>query len=154
MQQKFQRWRRPTQNSIDLSRDSLINLNRISKDRFGNDLSRISMNVEALNSIDSQVANDLESCKLTTNEEETKSQYKTETSRIDRFDQQEDYKEFLNMNEKSLSDNRLAQSERVKSKSKSTTYFNYLQNRMSVRIKYGGQDKSLAKRLLGTYNNN
>ena len=154
MQQKFQKWRRPTQNSIDLSRDSLINLNRISKDRFGNDLSRISMNVEALNSIDSQVANDLESCKLTTNEEETKSQYKTETSRIDRFDQQEDYKEILNMNEKSLSDNRLAQSERVKSKSKSTTYFNYLQNRMSVRIKYGGQDKSLAKRLLGAYNNN
>lgn len=154
MQQKFQKWRRPTQNSIDLSRDSLINLNRISKDRFGNDLSRISMNVEALNSIDSQVANDLESCKLTTNEEETKSQYKTEASRIDRFDQQEDYKEILNMNEKSLSDNRLAQSERVKSKSKSTTYFNYLQNRMSVRIKYGGQDKSLAKRLLGAYNNN
>ena len=47
--------------------------------------------------------------------------------------------------------NRLAQSERVKSTSKSSTYYNYLNNRMSVRIKYGGADKSLAKRLLGAY---
>lgn len=63
-------------------------------------------------------------------------------------------------------DNRLTQSEKIKStKSKSTTYFNYLNNRMSVRIKYGGNNsgnasekekskyggghnKSLSKRLL------
>jgi len=46
----------------------------------------------------------------------------------------------------------LAKSERVHNKStKSTTYFNYLNNRMSVRIKLGGPEKSLAKRLLESY---
>ena len=46
----------------------------------------------------------------------------------------------------------MAKSERVHNKStKSTTYFNYLNNRMSVRIKLGGPEKSLAKRLLESY---
>ena len=65
MQNKFIKWRKPERQSVnsskDISRDS-IHLNRISKDKFGNDLSRISMNVEALNSLDSQERNDLESC--------------------------------------------------------------------------------------------
>ena len=49
-------------------------------------------------------------------------------------------------------ENRLAQSERVRPKAKSTICYNYLQNRMSVRINYGGNDKSLAGRLLSAYN--
>lgn len=57
-------------------------MNRISKDKFGNDLSRISVNAEALASMDSQERNDLETCsnigmgKM----DDNKSQYKTEAS--------------------------------------------------------------------------
>ncbi len=50
-------------------------------------------------------------------------------------------------------ENRLAQSEKIRSTSKSTTYYNYLNNRMSVRIKYGNDKPSLAKRLIGAYGN-
>jgi len=45
----------------------------------------------------------------------------------------------------------MTQSERVTRTSKSSTYYNYLNNRMSVRIKYGGSNDSkpsLAKRLM------
>ena len=70
-----------------------------------------------------------------------------------------------------MGDNRLTQSEKIKStKSKSTTYYNYLNNRMSVRIKYGGNtsgsasdkekskyggghNKALSKRLLADEDN-
>ena len=54
------------------------------------------------------------------------------------------------MTKNKAGENRLAQSEKVTSTSKSSTYYNYLNNRMSVRIKYGGRDGSLAKRLLGS----
>ena len=93
LQNKYMKWKKPghpihnTCGSKDNSRDSSnIQLNRISKDRFGNDLSRISMNVEALNSIDSQERKDLESCgSLNMNQiEESKSQFKTEASQVDR----------------------------------------------------------------------
>ena len=71
-----------------------------------------------------------------------------------------------------MGDNRLTQSEKIKStKSKSTTYYNYLNNRMSVRIKYGGNtsgsasdkeknkyggghNKALSKRLLDDEDDN
>ena len=48
--------------------DSLLygrNQNRISKDRFGNELSRISCKADQLSSLDSQDRDDMESCRLT-----------------------------------------------------------------------------------------
>ena len=48
--------------------DSLLydrNQNRISKDRFGNELSRISCKADQLSSLDSQDRDDIESCRLT-----------------------------------------------------------------------------------------
>lgn len=51
-----------------------------------------------------------------------------------------------------MGENRMAQSERVMRTSKSSTYYNYLNNRKSVRIKYGvgsnDNKPSLAKRLM------
>ena len=71
---------------------------------------------------------------------------RTEASQRD-HNEQEEYKEILY--DQNLGENRMAQSERVKRTTKSSTYYNYLNNRMSVRIKYGGNDKpSLAKRLM------
>jgi hypothetical protein len=107
------------------------NQNRISKDRFGNDVSRISKNVD-FSGLHSQDRDDIESCKLTL--EDNESTHRTEASQIDR---NEEYKEIRRTGiDLKTQENQLAKSERVQSKSsKSTTYYNYLNNRMSVRIK-------------------
>ena len=55
-------------------------------------------------------------------------------------DEQEELKELRA--DKEIGENRLTKSEHVKSKSsKSTTYYNYLNNRMSVRINVNGKDR-------------
>ena len=67
----------------------MVNQNRISKDRFGNELSRISMGVEAdLSMLDSQDRNDLESCRLTVIGE-IASNGRTEISEHDQVDREE-----------------------------------------------------------------
>ena len=73
---------------------------------------------------------------------------RTEASQRD-DNEEEEYKEIMTMGHKN-GENRLAQSERVMRTSKSTTYYNYLNNRMSVKIQYDKNKPSLASRLLGT----
>ena len=161
VQRKFQNWR--GRNGVDESKDSLVDIsnqsnNRISKDKFGNELSRISMRADQTTPFDSLERQDIESIDVRAN---NTSIMRTEASEQEHKDREE-YKEMVELDNKSAAmggggnQNRLAQSERVTSKrsmSKSSTYFNYLNNRMSVRIKYsnGSRDKSLAKRLLGSY---
>ncbi len=72
---------------------------------------------------------------------------RTEASQRD-DNEEEEYKEIMTMGHKN-DKNRLAQSERVMRTSKSTTYYNYLNNRMSVKIQYDKKKPSLASRLLG-----
>ena len=49
--------------------------------------------------------------------------------------------------------NQLSKSERVTTTTKASTFFNYLNNRRSVKIKFG-EKTSLAKKLLGGYDGN
>ena len=67
IQRKLASLRKTVNESANSSNNlSMMNQNRISKDRFGNELSRISRGVEAdLSSLDSQDRNDIESCRLT-----------------------------------------------------------------------------------------
>ena len=69
MQNRFNDWRtgRESKNvSHDSSASAGAFLNRISKDNAGNELSRISVLAENLNSLDSDDRNDIESCQITT----------------------------------------------------------------------------------------
>ena len=129
---------------------------RISKDVHGNELSRISRKAEVdqTQSLDEEDRIDIE----TISQIEQQSSARTDTSQFDR-ERNEEFKDFGSLDNKTR-ENRLAQSERVKSSSKSTSYYNYLNNRLSVRIKeqYGMGKKqkvepSLARRLLGSYDN-
>ena len=122
---------------------------RISKDMEGNELSRISgkADVDMHASLDEQDRIDIE----TISQIEQQNSARTDTSQFDRqYDRNEEYKDIKGDR---TTENRLAQSEKVKSSSKSSSYYNYLNNRLSVRIKqqYGKQEPSLAKRLLGSY---
>lgn len=101
--QKFSNWRNSVSASVDISQESgdtyrtllsssALNNNRISKDRLGNELSRISRNAAAdYSSLDSQDRNDIESCRLTVEEGNT-SIVRTEASHTN-HNEQEEYKE-------------------------------------------------------------